>query len=499
MGMAASQVRLLQLTGRKNDIGRQLSSLSLQKTSLTREMQKVSKNYQNAISAKTLKWSNNSGVSYVDLSYSNLMRPGEANQNTPYLITNQSGKVVVDDKYEKYASMISADGSAGGDYESNRAEILSGLTGISADRLNSGAANSEAVDVAADKVNQLQEEVDVLEGNCTKKLTEDEFLQNCFGEITGFRYELYMNQTNNVADDIDYCADKGSGHWRLTQDPTSSKTRLQELLDQLSDNVMPNLSDEDQEAFQTALDETYEIYCNYIDSAATENTTVPLSIMTSNSNYYCLRVDNFIDCILDEYVNAGGKCEQASTGTGISYYSTVDRDSEKYKAYETKRDELEAAKAEHEAAVNSNNQSFTAEEESAIDFYDQIFTAIAEKGWTCNPDVSDSDYLNQMLQNNQYYITTMSSAVDKNGEDYYEYSTSTAANFDRVYPVNDTNAQNEALAQYEYEKSIINEKESRIDTRMQDLETEQSAINEMIKGIETVRNDNTERTFSIFS
>ena len=55
------------------------------------------------------------------------------------------------------------------------------------------------------------------------------------------------------------------------------------------------------------------------------------------------------------------------------------------------------------------------------------------------------------------------------------------------------------MAKYEAEKSRINEKESVIDTRMKNLETEQASIKEMIKGIESVRNDNTERTFSIFS
>ena len=55
MGMAASQVRLLQLTTRKNDIGWQLENLSMQKTSLSRDMQRVTKNYQNALSNKKLK------------------------------------------------------------------------------------------------------------------------------------------------------------------------------------------------------------------------------------------------------------------------------------------------------------------------------------------------------------------------------------------------------------------------------------------------------------
>ena len=93
----------------------------------------------------------------------------------------------------------------------------------------------------------------------------------------------------------------------------------------------------------------------------------------------------------------------------------------------------------------------------------------------------------------------MESATDNDGDSYYEYDTHIASNFDNIFQVNDSDAQEIALAKYEYQKSVINEKESRIDTRMQNLETEQSAINEMIKGIETVRNDNTERNFSIMS
>ena len=103
MGMAASQVRLLQLTSRKNTIGYQLQNLSLQKTALSRDMQRVTRNYQEALNTKTLKWSNNAGVSHVDLSYANLMRPGSANKNNPYLITNGDGKVVLDSKYQQYA------------------------------------------------------------------------------------------------------------------------------------------------------------------------------------------------------------------------------------------------------------------------------------------------------------------------------------------------------------------------------------------------------------
>ena len=64
--------------------------------------------------------------------------------------------------------------------------------------------------------------------------------------------------------------------------------------------------------------------------------------------------------------------------------------------------------------------------------------------------------------------------------------------------MNDTDLREQALVDYEYKKSIISQKESRIDTRMQDLQTEQSAINQMLQGLETVKKENIDRTMNIF-
>ena len=501
MGMAASQVRLLQLTGRKNDIGRQLSSLSLQKMSLTREMNKVSKNYQNALNTKIFKWSNNSGVSYVDLSYATLMRPSDANQNTPYLLTNSSGRVVVDSQYQKYAEMISAEGKAGGDYESNRTSILSELTGISAEKIEGAQTTSANVETSAENVNTLQEEVDELEAACTEEYSDTDFIKECFGSVSGFNYSSTETGESNIYDDFIDDLDDQSVQWRLSTNSADSKTRLQELLDQITTNVSQYLKDDDLQAFNEAADATYQIYSDYIDAAGVDCAhTCPLSIeQTNNSGNYCIGVNDFIECLLEQYRSAGGHCEQSSVSTDTYYYETVDRESEAYQAYEAKYAELQAAKSEYSSSVDTDNQSLTSAEESAIAFYDQLFTAIAEKGWVYNADVSDTDYLNQMLQNNQYYITTMESSTDKDGEEYYEYSSSIASNFNKIYSVNDSSAQNKALAEYEYEKGIIDEKESRIDLKMEDLKTEQSSINEMIKSIESVRDDNIERSFSIFT
>ncbi len=500
MGMAASQSNLLQLTSRKNTIGGELEHLSLQRTALTREMNKISQEYRNALNAKTLKWSTNSGATYVDLSYNNLMRPGSVNNNTPYLITDNSGKVVLDDNYVKYAEMISPDGAAGGDWESNRVEILSALTGMSPEYISSAASAGEAVDSANEKVNALMEEVSILEAGCVTAMSETDFFYNCLG-ILGAGYNWDGNAQTSVGSDYEYAIQNNGAHWLLAQDPNNSKTKLREMLDQLVQNATNYLSDDNLEAFKEACDGVYnEFSININNAAGTNNYQVPVSQFSKDkNNYYAVRVDDILESLMAKYAVCGGACTQSDRDPSIYYYETVDRTSAEYQEYEAKKAELEAAKAEAGTTSNTSNMAMTAAEENLIDFYDKLFSAIAANGWTENSQVADNEYLNQMLQNNQYYITTVETATDNEGEEYFEYDSSIASNFENIFMVNDTDAANQALADYEYEKSIINEKESRIDTRQTNLETELAAINEMIKGIETVRDDNTERNFSIMS
>jgi hypothetical protein len=103
-----------------------------------------------------------------------------------------------------------------------------------------------------------------------------------------------------------------------------------------------------------------------------------------------------------------------------------------------------------------------------------------------------------MLQNNIYTITTVdrSSEYDEFNNRVWnnEYETNLAGNYEKIVTVNDDDIVEEALAEYEYKKSIINTKETRIDTRMKDLETEQAAINQMLQGLQKTINDNSERT-----
>ena len=94
--MAASQVRFLSLQNRKNSIGRQLSALSNRKMMLARDMKNVSRNYTNALNQTNLKWSNDFGANYHNLTYDMLMKPNAVNTTVPYILTNaNNGKVIL--------------------------------------------------------------------------------------------------------------------------------------------------------------------------------------------------------------------------------------------------------------------------------------------------------------------------------------------------------------------------------------------------------------------
>lgn len=479
MGMAASQVRLLQLTSRKNTIGRELTSLSLQKNSLSSDMKRVSLEYQNALSSKTLKWTLNSGATYVDLTYANLMTPNATNANNPYLITNSAGKVVIDNKYLDYAKMISPDGAEGGTYEGEtRAQILSELTGISPDIILEAESANKALSESDAKVNKLQEQVDIAESKCRSVATESDFISKGFGIIS----------KGNVAN----CVDSGTT-WALAATKDESKAAITSILNEIKTNMKYCLTENDYKKFEEACSQTATSYSNMLDAEGIdENSGTPVYMQ---DDVYQLNTTAFISQLLEKYttLNANGWCANASNSNMTNYYM-VDISSSSYLEFLSLSAQLEAAKAENTALINSGNQILTASEESQIAFYDKLFQSIADNGWMADISLSDNEYLNNMLQNNLYYITTVTSGDEEN-----EYESHIASTFSYIVSVNDTAAQTEAQAKYEYEKSIINEKEQRIDTRMQNLETEQSAIKAMIQGIESVKNDNSERAFSIMS
>ena len=149
MGMAASQVRFLSLQNRKNTIGLNLMTLSNRKTALSRDMSRVANEYNNAMNQKVLKWSNDSGVTYSDLTYDKLMKPNETNTTKPYIITDAQGRVVLDD------NVIELEGKNTGVTYRQLASMISAYSGLTNDKTTYNYTNNGAIVVDKNGSNEI--------------------------------------------------------------------------------------------------------------------------------------------------------------------------------------------------------------------------------------------------------------------------------------------------------------------------------------------------------
>lgn len=116
MGLAASQARLLTITARKADCEFESMMLSHQKISLSRDMEKISNQYQNSLNDTKLVYDYyGSGDSDMALTYGLLMTPSIYNDYYPKLVTDAKNRVILNGAYASAARAagIPAEGLSG--------------------------------------------------------------------------------------------------------------------------------------------------------------------------------------------------------------------------------------------------------------------------------------------------------------------------------------------------------------------------------------------------
>ena len=116
MGLSAAQARLLTITARKSDCEFQSMSLSHQKIALSRDMERISSDYQNSLNNTKLVYDyTGSNTSSMDVSYGLLMTPSIYNDYYPKLVTDAKNRVVLNSSYAAAARAagIPAEGLTG--------------------------------------------------------------------------------------------------------------------------------------------------------------------------------------------------------------------------------------------------------------------------------------------------------------------------------------------------------------------------------------------------
>ena len=204
MGLAASQARLLTITARKSDCEYKSMLLSHQKIALSRDMSRLSAEYDDAIAQTKLVYDYYGNSEATPLTYNLMMTPSAMNNYTPLLVTDNSGRVVLDSRLAKAARdagipQEGLDGLPSSDLRNAFIDSLASTGYISqntADNIKKTSYNQTAGVGSTDLININTTECNLTE--LTEMLTTQYF---DFGDVIGFANEfvddVYLKKREN--------------------------------------------------------------------------------------------------------------------------------------------------------------------------------------------------------------------------------------------------------------------------------------------------------------
>ena len=285
MGMSASQVRFLSLQHRKHDVGRQLTTLSNRKLSLSRDMNRIAKNYTNAMNQNVLRWSNDSGITYHDLTYDTMMSPNELNAAKPYIVTDgATGRVVLNND-----KLLGLDGKPlkGNVSYVDIAKMISTYSGMDSENKPVYYPESKCIHVGTDGVTMGDKAIDgaYVIPDTTREFTFDNSL----------RFEIFKKM--GLISDRDVI------------EQTSLLTKLYGGVEAQKDGVYPIGSAWGNYYIALANLDAYEDFLNHEQSFATANTYINVTYTAGDKNSDNLSVQFKDSSALYDYeaeVNASG-------------------------------------------------------------------------------------------------------------------------------------------------------------------------------------------------
>ena len=138
-------------------------------------------------------------------------------------------------------------------------------------------------------------------------------------------------------------------------------------------------------------------------------------------------------------------------------------------------------------------------DQQKFNYYVRLFEQIQANGGCQEVDAVNAsgeegqEWFNNMVTSGRVLIDVY------NIKEWQETSVATSTNENYLTETSDDTDLKKAEATYEYELKKINAKDTKYDKELSKLETERTAIKTEIDSIKTVRNDNIDRTFGIFS
>ena len=197
-------------------------------------------------------------------------------------------------------------------------------------------------------------------------------------------------------------------------------------------------------------------------------------VSDSDGTYYAVSLSNLVSAFLtyyDNYLNTTSSDYVVGATTDTSVYVT-DNSSYYY-------------------ILQDDEDALTSVVEKSADFFDQLYNYICEHGWREDDSVDDSDYLQTMIKNGTYSLSSL------NYNDGYYYQTRYNET-GYLVEESDTDAIARAEAEYTAKKAELTYKEDSIDLKSKQLDAEISSLTTEYETVKTLISNNISKTFTLF-
>lgn len=545
MGLAAGQARLLSITGRKSDCEFESMRLSHQKIALARELADLSNEYQNSLNQTKLVYDYyGTGDTSTQLSYGILMNPSALNNYMPTLVTDPLGRAVLNSKYAAAAKAagIPQEGLGSLPSEDTRNAFVQALAkqGLITEKLATtitglpynqaaglGGGTTVAANTASGNINEFLDylnnsgaTIDItLDGSMVhgtngnmQLMTSDEkknidINSNSSSSTSSFNLgdlisgnvtaELYTYQKKGKNPDADMA--------------TAAQDLLKDILQQAGEYLSTYLDLGDgysDKALEYAMNQVMDLYMpqdengKYYTDFATNGDLFNNVSNKQASSYIGWTSNHYKGGALGWGHNRNQS--RVSIGNMLNAYLTYFADfmNGVSKTDSNGNEIFDVNKGQKAGShLATNNQTFqytwkTGTEVSSDDlgqatFYDALFNQICLNGWTGNDQVTNNEYLQQMLQSGMMFISKM-----KDDNFYYQgnYATDTY-----IKEIADETKVAYAESKYNTEKAKLNAKEETLDLKMKNLDTEISSLTTEYDTVKNTISKNIEKSFKRYN
>lgn len=127
MGLAASQARFLGITARKTSCEYKSTEIAQQKLEITNQLSDISVDYANAMNATKLIWNNEAATYDYGVNYGLLMTPSAMNNYNAYMVTTNSGAIVLNAAYASAAKAAGISKAGGIGSQDSRDKFIAAL------------------------------------------------------------------------------------------------------------------------------------------------------------------------------------------------------------------------------------------------------------------------------------------------------------------------------------------------------------------------------------